>query len=84
MRLESVTGGGSLPGLALPSWGVRVRVPDPGAFAHRLRVGKPSVFCRVAEDHVLLDARTLTDDEVPHVARAVHYALEGDDIPDED
>jgi L-seryl-tRNA(Ser) seleniumtransferase len=84
VKVESVVGGGSLPGLSLPSWGVRIKVPDPSAYAHRLRVGKPSVFCRVAEDHVVLDARTLTDDEVPHVARAVHYALEGDDLDDED
>ena len=69
---------------ALGGWGVRVRVPDPPAFAHRLRVGRPSVFCRIAEDHVLLDVRTITDDEVPRAARAVLYALEGDDFDDED
>jgi hypothetical protein len=32
----------------------------------------------------LLDARTITDAQVPHVVRAVLYALEGDDIDDED
>jgi L-seryl-tRNA(Ser) seleniumtransferase len=84
VRSDAVVGGGSLPGLSLAGWGVRVRVPDPPAFAHRLRVGKPPVFCRVAEDHVLLDARTITDEEVPHLARAVLYALEGDDFLDED
>jgi L-seryl-tRNA(Ser) seleniumtransferase len=84
IRSDSVVGGGSLPGLALAGWGVRIQVPDPPAFAHRLRVGRPCVFCRVAEDHVLLDVRTLTDDEVPRVARAVHYALEGDDLDDGD
>ena len=84
IRTESVVGGGSLPGLGLGGWGVRVRVPDPPAFAHRLRVGRPSVFCRVAEDHILLDVRTMTDDEVPRAARAVLYALEGDDFADED
>ena len=84
VRTESVVGGGSLPGLGLAGWGVRVRVPDPPAFAHRLRVGQPPVFCRIAEDHVLLDVRTLTDEEVPRVARAVLYAVEGDDLDDED
>lgn len=83
IKAESVVGGGSLPGLAIAGWAVRVRVPDPNAFAHRLRVGRPSVFCRVAEDHVVLDVRTMTEDEVPRAARAVRYAVEGDDFDDE-
>jgi L-seryl-tRNA(Ser) seleniumtransferase len=83
VKSESVAGGGSFPGLTLPSWAVRVRVPDPAAFAARLRTGSPAVLCRVADDHVLLDARTVTDEQVPHLARAVHYALEGDDFEDD-
>ena len=58
--------------------------PDPTAFAARLRTGSPSVFCRMNDDHVLLDARTITDGQVRHVARAVLYAIEGDDLDDED
>jgi L-seryl-tRNA(Ser) seleniumtransferase len=84
VRCESVVGGGAVPGQAIPSCGVRVKVPDPPSFAARLRTGSPPVFCRVADDHVLLDARTITDAQVPHVVRAVLYALEGDDIDDED
>jgi len=84
VRCESVVGGGSVPGQAITSWGVRVRCPEPAAFAARLRTGSPSVFCRTAEDHVLLDARTIADEQVPHAARAVLYALEGDDLDDED
>ncbi len=84
VRCESVVGGGSVPGQAIASWGVRVRCPDPAAFAARLRTGSPSVFCRMNDDHVLLDVRTITDAQVPLVARAVWYALEGDDLDDED
>jgi L-seryl-tRNA(Ser) seleniumtransferase len=84
VRCESVVGGGSVPGQAITSWGVRVKCPDPAAFAARLRTGAPPVFCRTADDHVLLDARTIADAEVLHVARAVLYALEGDDLDDED
>jgi L-seryl-tRNA(Ser) seleniumtransferase len=84
VRCESVVGGGSVPGHSIASSGVRVRCPDPGAFASRLRTGAPPVMCRTAEDHVLLDARTIADTQVPHVARAVLYALEGDDLDDED
>jgi L-seryl-tRNA(Ser) seleniumtransferase len=84
VRCESVVGGGAVPGQSLPSCGVRVKVPDPTTFAARLRNGSPPVFCRVGEDHVLLDARTVADADVPHVARAVLYALEGDDLDNED
>ena len=83
VRCESVVGGGSVPGPGIPSWGVRVGA-GPAAFAGTPAAGSPPVFCRTAEDHVLLDARTITDDQVPHVARAVLYALEGDDLDDED
>jgi len=83
-RCRSVVGGGSMPGADLPSWGVRVTVPDPPAFAARLRIGRPSVFCRVERDHVLLDLRTVSDDQVPDLARAISYAMEGDDLDDGD
>jgi L-seryl-tRNA(Ser) seleniumtransferase len=83
VHCSSVVGGGSVPGQSLDSWGVRVVCPDATAFTARLRSGSPSVFCRTDDDHVLLDARTITDDQVRHVARAVLYAIEGDDL-DED
>jgi L-seryl-tRNA(Ser) seleniumtransferase len=82
-RCESVVGGGATPGTSIPSWGVRVTVPDPSAFAARLRMGSPSVFCRTEERSVLLDLRTVAPEEVRDLARAVLYALEGDDV-DED
>jgi len=83
-RCESAVGGGSMPGAGLPSWGVRITVPEPSAFAARLRAGRPSVFGRVEKDHVLLDLRTVTDEQVSDLARAIWYALEGDDLDDED
>jgi L-seryl-tRNA(Ser) seleniumtransferase len=80
---ESAVGGGSLPGYAMPSFGVEVRSPDPAATAARLRSGAPPVFCRVTEAGVLFDVRTVSDDELPDLARAIQYAREGDDLPDE-
>ena len=80
---ESVVGGGATPGTTFPSWGVRVTVPDPPAFASRMRMGSPSVFCRTEERSVLLDVRTVAPEEIHDLARAILYALEGDDV-DED
>jgi L-seryl-tRNA(Ser) seleniumtransferase len=79
VRCESAVGGGSMPGTELPSWGVRIQVPDAPAFAARLRTGTPAAFSRVDDRFVLLDCRTVTDEQLPHLARAVHYALEGDE-----
>lgn len=80
---ESAVGGGSVPGVSLPSFGVEVRVPEPPAMAARLRTGSPSVFCRVTERGIVLDVRTVADEDLPDLARAVRYALEGDDLLDE-
>jgi hypothetical protein len=72
-----------MPGATIPSWGVRVTVPDPVPFAARMRAGSPSVFCRVEDDHVLFDARTVPEDELHDLARAILYALEMEDLIDE-
>ena len=78
----SSVGGGSLPGHTVPSWGVEIRVPDPPAMAARLRTGRPAVFCRTSERGVLLDLRTVREDQLKDLTRAVWYALEGDDRDD--
>ena len=79
VRCESAVGGGSMPGATLPSWGVRIQVPDAPAFAARMRTGTPAAFSRTEDRFILMDCRTVTDEQVPHLARAVHYALEGDE-----
>ena len=83
VKTTASVGGGSMPGTSLPSSGVRMTVPDASAFAARLRTGRPSVFARIDGDTVRLDCRTVADDEIDDLVRAVQYALEGDDV-DED
>ena len=83
-RCESVIGGGSMPGTTIASWGVRLTVPEPTAFAARMRAGSPAAFCRVEDDHVLFDLRTVTEDQVPDLARAILYSIEGDEFLEED
>jgi hypothetical protein len=63
---------------------VRIQVPDALAFAARLRTGTPAAFSRTENRFILLDCRTVTDAQIPHLARAVHYALEGDEDHDHD
>jgi seryl-tRNA(Sec) selenium transferase len=78
-----VVGGGSVPGRAIPSYAVELRVPDPAAMAARLRTGAPAVFCRIEEKSVLFDLRTVAEDKLVNLTRAIQYALEGDDLDDE-
>jgi L-seryl-tRNA(Ser) seleniumtransferase len=80
---RSTVGGGSLPGHEIASWGVEVRVPDPPAMAARLRMGRPSVFCRVDERGVVFDLRTVFPEQEADLVRAIQYALEGDDRLDD-
>ena len=60
-------GGGALPLLELP--GPAVAVDEE--LAAKLRSGDPPVIGRIEDGRLLLDPRTLTDDEVPLVARAL-------------
>ncbi len=74
---ESAVGGGSFPGVVLPTTLVALNAGSlgPDGLALRLRLGEPSVVARVADDRVLLDPRTLPEDSFPTVAKAVEQAL---------
>jgi L-seryl-tRNA(Ser) seleniumtransferase len=66
-------GGGALPLLELPGPAVAVALPGVSAdqLAARLRAADPPVMGRIEDDRLLLDPRTLADDEIALVARAV-------------
>ena len=74
-RTESVAGGGSLPGYGIPSHGVRLPVPRPERMAARLRTSNPPVFCRVEDDALIFDLRTVDEADDGKLLRAVRYAL---------
>jgi L-seryl-tRNA(Ser) seleniumtransferase len=76
---EAAVGGGSLPEHHLPSWSVVLHDVEPPSFAARLRSGAVPVFCRVEDSSVSFDMRTVNDSELPDLARAIGYALEGDE-----
>jgi L-seryl-tRNA(Ser) seleniumtransferase len=72
---ESVSGGGSLPGRALPTTLIAIAHPRPNELAAALRRADPPVIARIENGRVLLDLRTvaLRDDEV--VGQALRTAL---------
>ncbi len=64
-------GGGALPLLELPGPAVAVADAAPDDLAARLRAADPPVIGRIEDGRLLLDPRTLADDEIPLVARAL-------------
>ncbi len=64
-------GGGALPLLELPGPAVAVGGAPPDDLAARLRAADPPVIGRIEDGRLLLDPRTLADDEVELVARAL-------------
>jgi L-seryl-tRNA(Ser) seleniumtransferase len=70
-------GGGALPLLELRGPAVALDAGERGvqALARTLRLGRPAVLARVHRDRVLLDPRTLSDEEAREVAGAVRRAM---------
>jgi L-seryl-tRNA(Ser) seleniumtransferase len=75
---ESEVGGGSFPGAKLKTWLLRLMPKSlaPTTLAERLRAGNPPIVPRIADDHVLLDPRTIFPDQLETVARAARVALD--------
>ena len=70
---RSEVGGGALPLAELPTAALALGTSGHPAAAldARLRVGRPPVIGRIAADRLLLDCRTVMDDEVPLLAAAL-------------
>jgi L-seryl-tRNA(Ser) seleniumtransferase len=77
---DAYAGSGALPVRPIPSAAVAVAPPAGLAAAEaarRLRVGDPSVFVRIEDGRLLLDARTLQDGEPALVVAALRALAAG-------
>jgi L-seryl-tRNA(Ser) seleniumtransferase len=74
-RATSRPGGGTLPLVELEGPVCELSVDDPDAVLAWLRAAEVPVIARVHEGVVLLDPRTMTDDEVAPAAAAARAAL---------
>jgi L-seryl-tRNA(Ser) seleniumtransferase len=75
---RAFVGGGSLPGLELDTWVVRLRgAPGAEEIAKRLRQASLPVLARVRDDAVVLDVRTLLADDEARIETALAEALPG-------
>jgi L-seryl-tRNA(Ser) seleniumtransferase len=73
----SQVGGGALPLQGLPTWGVAIK-PAHGslqALEAALRQLDSPIIARIANDRLILDVRTIQEEEVPIAAQGVAQAL---------
>ena len=61
---NSPIGGGSTPDQTLPSWVVELQVTDPAQLEQKLRRLPVPVIARIEKERVILDMRTVFDEEV--------------------
>jgi L-seryl-tRNA(Ser) seleniumtransferase len=59
----SAVGGGSLPGETLPTHLVALGTGSPDQWSARLRAGQPPVIARIEDDRLVLDPRTVLDEQ---------------------
>lgn len=71
---HSAVGGGSFPEAELATALVAIQTESCNSLARKLREHSPPVIARSAGGKVLLDVRTVADDELELVARAVNAA----------
>ncbi|MBX3000382.1 MAG: L-seryl-tRNA(Sec) selenium transferase [Caldilineaceae bacterium] len=68
---ESTVGGGSLPGETLPTFLLALDLPRPDLIAAQLRQAEIPVICRIWQDRVVLDPRTVASEEEDHLVNAL-------------
>ena len=70
-------GSGSLPARTIPSRVVAISSDHISAekLAMRMRLASPPVFTRIEEDRVIIDARTVADDEVGMIRVACRQVM---------
>jgi L-seryl-tRNA(Ser) seleniumtransferase len=71
------SGGGALPGEALPTAVVALRGGNPDAWSAALRGYDPPIVVRVARDAVVIDPRTLLPGDEEQVMEALNRLIDG-------
>ncbi len=79
-RTNSSPGGGAMPEVQIPTSCVAVSHPDVRVeeLEGKLRQGNPPVVARIGKGKLLLDLRTVRDDELPFLAAALLTAAKKD------
>ena len=73
----SQVGGGALPLQELPTMTliIKPRTFSVNKLEENLRKGDPPIICRISKDELVLDMRTVFDEEIPLLAQGIEKAL---------
>jgi L-seryl-tRNA(Ser) seleniumtransferase len=77
IREQSQVGGGALPLQTIPTWALAIK-PHKGTaqdLESALRALQPPIVARIADDRLILDMRTIQEDELRIVAKWMAVAL---------
>lgn len=74
---NSAVGGGAAPNAVLPTFLAAILPQENDALllSERLRSGSPPIIARISEGRILIDPRTVAEDEEPELIRVVTEAL---------
>jgi L-seryl-tRNA(Ser) seleniumtransferase len=72
---RSTVGGGSLPGETVPTWVVALPSPTPDLLAAQLRQQRPIVIGRIEGDCILLDPRTVLEEQDEPLLKGAKQAI---------
>lgn len=64
IQSESTVGGGSLPEECIATYVLALNVKSPDKFLKKLREGHPPIIARTENDRILLDPRTVLNDDL--------------------
>jgi len=78
----SEAGGGTLPGITLPTFFISIKSPSGvNKLQEKLRKHKPPIYTRIIEDKITLDMRTITDNDINELIEGLKIILkEGKNI----
>jgi L-seryl-tRNA(Ser) seleniumtransferase len=78
VQLSSEAGGGSFPDVYLPSWGLAVQPAGTGVekLEQRMRVQDVPIIGRIERDRLLIDMRTIREEEELELIAGIKAALE--------
>ena len=73
----SQVGGGALPLQELPTLVVAIKPLEVSvnSLEENLRKGEPPIVCRISKEELILDMRTVFDEEIPMLAAGIEKAL---------
>jgi L-seryl-tRNA(Ser) seleniumtransferase len=73
---RSTVGGGSLPEETLPTWVLSLAAQHPNEVSKRLRSAQPAVIARIEEDRVVLDPRTVLEEQEETLIQVLKQTLQ--------